>query len=86
MAFELLFAFDQAQRVSVSYEEMFAAIKPLDMVRRERYFANEARIFRKVLREGGHNGEMEIENPSLTGLALVLSTNALMPFSLSPGS
>lgn len=84
MAFELLFAFDQAQRVSVSYEEMFAAIKPLDMVRRERCFANEARIFRKVLREGGQNGEMEIENPSLTALALVLSTNALMPFSLSP--
>lgn len=80
----VLFAFDQAQRVSVKYEEMFAAIKPLYMVRREQYFANEARIFRKVLREGVHNGEIEIENPSLTALALVLSTNALMPFSLSP--
>jgi AcrR family transcriptional regulator len=80
----VLFAFDQAQTVSVKYEEMFDAIKPLYMLRREQYFANEARIFLKVLREGLRSAETAVENPPLTALALVLATNALMPFSLSP--
>lgn len=80
----VLFAFDAAQDVSVKFDDMFAAIKPLYMVRREQYFENEAHLFREVLKAGVRSGEIAVQDGHGTALALVLATNALMPFSLSP--
>src|SRR5581483_1223320 len=79
----VLFAVDRAQSVSVRFGDLYAAIRPQNMIRRERYFDNEAALFLRVLREAHRTGELVVENAPLTALALVLSTNALMPFSLN---
>lgn len=79
----VLFAFDAAQNISVKFEDMFAALKPQYMARREQYFANEAKIFLKVLKEGQQKREFIVDDAPATALALVLSTNSLMPFSLN---
>lgn len=79
----VLYALDEAQKVSVKFEDMYAAIRPRYMIQRERYLDNEAGLFLRVLREGQRSGELVVENAPLTALALVLSTNSLMPFSLN---
>ncbi|HEV2271208.1 MAG TPA: helix-turn-helix domain-containing protein [Steroidobacteraceae bacterium] len=79
----VLFALDEAQKVSVKFDDMYAAIRPQYMIRRERYLDNEAALFLRVLKEAQRSGELVVENAPLTALALVLSTNSLMPFSLN---
>lgn len=79
----VLFALDEAQKVSVKFDDMYAAIRPHYMIRRERYLDNEAGLFLRVLKEAQRSGELVVENAPLTALALVLSTNSLMPFSLN---
>jgi len=79
----VLFASDEAQKASVKLDDMYAAIRPKYVMRRERYFENEAALFLRVLKEAQHSGELVVENAPLTALALVLSTNSLMPFSLT---
>ena len=79
----VLFALDEAQKVAGKFADMYVAIKPQYMGRRERYIENEAVIFLRVLREAERSGELAVENAPLTALALVLSTNSLMPFSLN---
>jgi AcrR family transcriptional regulator len=80
----VLFAFDAAQKGPSNFAGMISAIKPRYMGRREIYFDNEADIFREVLKEGIKTGEIAGHEVELTALAVVLATNALMPFSLSP--
>jgi hypothetical protein len=79
----VLYAFDAAQQISVKFDELFAAIKPVYMVRREQYFENEAELLVDLLRDGVHNDEIDVTDIPLTAISLVLATNALMPFSLS---
>lgn len=79
----VLFALDAAQRVSGQFEDMYATIRAQHMIRRERYLDNEAALFLRVLREAQRSGELVVENAPLTALALVLTTNSLMPFSLN---
>jgi len=79
----VLFAVDAARRQSAGTDRMLAGIRPAYMVHREQYFANEAKVVLQLLREGVRRGEFFVSEPSLTALALVLSTNSLMPFSLS---
>lgn len=79
----VLFALDAAQNVSAKFEGMYGAIRAEYMLRRERYFENEAALFLRVLRDAQRSGELAVENAPLTALAMVLSTNSLMPFSLN---
>jgi AcrR family transcriptional regulator len=79
----VLFAVDAARRQSAGTDRMLAGIRPAYMVHREQYFANEAKVVLQLLQEGVRRGEFFVSEPSLTALALVLSTNSLMPFNLS---
>jgi len=79
----VLFAVDAARRQSIATDRMLAAIRPAYMLHREQYFANEAKVVLQLLQEGVRRGEFFVSEPDLTALALVLSTNSLMPFSLS---
>jgi AcrR family transcriptional regulator len=80
----VLCAFDAAQGATMKYEDIFAAIRPLYVVRRERYFEAEARLFLAALKDGIASAEIAVKNPPLTALVFVLASNALMPFNLSP--
>lgn len=79
----VLFAVDAARQQSSGADRMLAAIRPAYMVHREQYFANEAKVVLQLLEEGVRRGEFVVSDPDLIALALILSTNSLMPFSLS---
>jgi len=79
----VIFALDNAPSDSNQFNELFAAIRPAYMVRRETYFKNESDLFKAVLRMGRRRGEFEIENIAKTALALIMAMNGLMPFSLN---
>lgn len=81
----VLFGLDAASNLPIKFQDMYATLRPQYLIRRERYFDNEAVLFLRVLREAQRSGELLVENAPLTALALVLSTNSLMPFSLNPG-
>ena len=81
----VLFAFDQTRERPVRREdELFAAIRPAYRDRRQAYLDREARLFAEVVQEGCDAGELAAEDPERVGMALVLATNALMPYSLTP--
>ncbi|HYK34489.1 TetR/AcrR family transcriptional regulator [Alloacidobacterium sp.] len=79
----VLFAIDFTRNLPAKFEEMFVAIRPSYMVHRERYFTNESDLVLSLLKEGVCKNEVAVVDLELTALALVLSTNALMPFSLN---
>ena len=79
----VLFAVDAAKQQSSGADRMLAAIRPAYMTHREQYFANEAKVVFQLLQEGVRRGEFSVSDPDLTAFALILSTNSLMPFSLS---
>jgi AcrR family transcriptional regulator len=79
----VLFLFDTAQRHTHILDEMFGALRPAYMERRRQYLAREAALFAEVLRGGQQRGVFRPGDPVPMARALVLATNALMPFSLS---
>jgi len=81
----VLFRFDSVQAYYQSFDDLFAALRPAYMARRERYFAEEARLFALVLEEGARTGFFACEDTLLTAQTLLLATNALLPYSLSAG-
>jgi AcrR family transcriptional regulator len=79
----VLFRFDSVQDYYQSFTDMFAAIRPSYLARRERYFDAEAKVFIGVLEEGREQGVFRFEDALRTAHTLLLATNALLPFSLS---
>src|SRR6478672_10481678 len=54
----VMFRFDSVREYHHSFTEMFAAIRPAYLARRENYFAAEAIVFAKVLEEGRLEGSL----------------------------
>ena len=79
----VLFRFDSVKDYHHSFTEMFAAIRPAYLARREHYFAAEAEVFAGVLAEGRNSGSLRFDDLTHTAHTLLLATNALLPFSLS---
>lgn len=79
----VLFRFDSVKDYHHSFTEMFAAIRPAYLARREHYFEAEAAVFSEVLEEGQATGALKFAEVGLTAQTLLLATNALLPFSLS---
>ncbi|HLM55621.1 MAG TPA: helix-turn-helix domain-containing protein [Pyrinomonadaceae bacterium] len=81
----VLFRFDGVQHYTESLSDLLAAIRPALLVRRERHFEAEAQIFAEVLREGQREGAFAASsNAPAAARTLLLATNALLPYSLSP--
>lgn len=80
----VLFRFDSVKDYHHSFTEMFAAIRPAYLARREHYFRTEATVIAQVLREGCREGSLQCtDDAARTAYTLLLATNALLPFSLS---
>jgi AcrR family transcriptional regulator len=79
----VLFRFDQAQDFAESLDDIFSAIRVSLFVRREKYRAEEIKIFSYVLEEGINEGAFRQINIEDTSLSLLLATNSLLPYSLS---
>lgn len=80
----VMFRFDHLHQDSQSLDEMFAAVRPAFLGRRQRYFNLEAEILARVLSEGRAQGMLMVDDPLETARTLLLATNSLLPYSLSP--
>jgi AcrR family transcriptional regulator len=79
----VLFRFDSVQDYYQSFNDMFAALRPAYMARRERYFDLEAQVFASVLEEGRVLGALAVSDAFTTAQTLLHATNSLLPYSLS---
>jgi hypothetical protein len=59
-------------------------LRPAYLARRQRYFAAEAAVITDVLREGQVHEAFTLNDPLAAAHTLLLATNALLPYSLSP--
>jgi AcrR family transcriptional regulator len=80
----VLFRFDSVAHYSQSLNDLLSSIRPALLARREAHFKIEAEVFEMVLRDGLSNGTLDCPDPKAASMTLVLCTNALLPFSLSP--
>jgi AcrR family transcriptional regulator len=81
----VLFRFDSVRDYRDSLDDLFASLRPAYLARRERYFAAEAEAFAAVLAEGHRGGDLACPDAPGTAQALLLATNALLPYGLTPG-
>jgi AcrR family transcriptional regulator len=79
----VLFRFDSVQHYSQSLNELLASIRPRLLDRRRRYFHEESALFLRVLDEGKKSGTFAIRDARAAAEAVLDSTNALLPYSLS---
>ena len=79
----VLFRFDNVQHYAESLNDIFAAVRPGLLARRERHFADEAAIFEEVLKEGRRAGVLAFRDARRTARAFIVATNALLPYTLS---
>ena len=84
LAERVLFRVDAVRDYYHGLDELFAALRPQYMERRERYFAAETELFARVIRTGKKRGELTAREPDAAARVLLLATNALLPYSLSP--
>ena len=80
----VLFRFDNVQHYTASVNDIMAAIRPALKARHKRHFAEEAQIFSHVLEDGLKQGELAFPDAFQTAHGLLLATNSLLPYSLSP--
>jgi AcrR family transcriptional regulator len=66
-----------------SLDELFAVVRPAYMARRQMYFDREAEMIAAVLEEGRQLGIFVCPRPKDAADALLLATNAFLPYSLS---
>ena len=79
----VLFRFDSVQHYSESLSDLLADIRTSLLLRREKHFALEAKVFADVLEEGRKDNSFTIEELQSTTNAILLATNSLLPYSLS---
>ena len=83
----VLYRFDSVRHYAQSLNDVFAAIRPALLARREQYFEEEAEILGEVLKQGRRSGDFATtatRDIAATSRALVQATNSLLPYSLSP--
>src|SRR5262245_19879902 len=79
----VMFRFDSVKNYSQGLDEVLRALRPAYLARRQRYLAAEATVIAEVLRDGQADGTLTVRDPLTAAQALLLSTNSLLPYSLS---
>ncbi len=79
----VLYRFDIVLHYSQNLSDLLSSIRSSLLARRETHFATEGKIFAEVLREGARTGVFDCPEPDATSVALIQSTNSLLPFNLS---
>ncbi len=79
----VLFRFDSVQHYTQSLNDLLADLRPRLLVRRRRYFEDEAQIFVEVLQEGDKIKIFSVPDALKTAETLLLATNSLLPYSLN---
>jgi len=76
--------FDSVRSYYQSLEDMFRSLRPAYLARRQRYFDAEAEVLADVLDEGRRTKAFAMTDPLATAHDLLVATNSLLPYSLSP--
>jgi AcrR family transcriptional regulator len=79
----VLFRFDSVRDYYHGLDELFAALRPAYLARRQRYFDAEAAVFARVVAAGCDAGELAADDPRAAAETLLLATNSLIPYALS---
>lgn len=66
-----------------SLDELFEAVRPAYMARRQAYFDKEQELISRVLTEGQRAGAFDFTDSEEAAASLLLATNAFLPYSLS---
>jgi len=81
----VLMRFDDVAAYSQSLDDLLRSLRPAYMARRKIYFEAEAAIFAKVLLEGRRHKTLSFAGDARAAAdTLLLATNSLLPYSLSP--
>jgi AcrR family transcriptional regulator len=75
--------FDSVRNYHQSLDEMLADLRSQYLERRELYFAAETAVVAKVVDQGRRTLAWPVEDTAGTARALIVATNALLPYSLS---
>jgi AcrR family transcriptional regulator len=80
----VLFRFDSVKGYSQGLDDVLRALRPAYLARRQRYFDSEAEVIAEVVRDGCARGAFTRCDSLATAHTLLLATNSLLPYSLSP--
>jgi AcrR family transcriptional regulator len=80
----ILGRFDSVRSYFQSLEDMFRSLRPAYLARRQRYFDAEAEVLAGVLDEGRRSKTFHLADPLAAAHDLLVATNGLLPYSLSP--
>ena len=80
----VLIRFDSVQHYTESLNELLAELRPQLLARRRHYFDEEAQAFVGVIEKGQGLGAFEGGDPHKIANLLLMATNSLLPYSLSP--
>lgn len=79
----VLYRFDSVQHYTQSLDELLSRLRVQLLMRRQRYFSEESRIFAEVIANGIEAGELAPADPIAAAAVLLEATNSLLPYSLS---
>ena len=79
----VLYRFDSVQHYTQSLDELLSRLRVQLLMRRQRYFSEESRIFAEVIANGIEAGELAPTDPIAAAAVLLEATNSLLPYSLS---
>ncbi|MBX3095893.1 MAG: TetR/AcrR family transcriptional regulator [Fimbriimonadaceae bacterium] len=80
-------ALGRLQRVreyATSLDELFEAVRPAYLQRRAEMFQKERLLIASLLQEGKASQAFHLDSPTAVADAMLLATNAFIPYSLSP--
>lgn len=80
----VMFRFDGAQQFAQSLDELYVAMRPHFLARRNCYHNAEAEVLADVLAQGRILGVLNCEDENAAARLLLMATNSLLPYSLSP--
>ncbi len=79
----VMYRFDSVQTYYQSLDEMFAALRPAYLARRQLYFEQEARVIATLVERGKVDGDFTWRDALTTAHILLLATNSLLPSNLN---
>jgi TetR/AcrR family fatty acid metabolism transcriptional regulator len=85
LVLRVMIRFDSVAHYTQYLGGLLSSIRASLLARRQVYFDREQAVLEDVLREGARTGALDCPDPRTAAHVLVLSTNSLLPFNLSPG-
>lgn len=75
---------DVFRRHRRSMDEALSTLRELCREKREKFHRREAELIAQLIRDGASKGEVYAIDPSVAGESMILATNSLLPYTLSP--